>query len=231
MENKVSIILSTYNEANIIKKTINEIFSKIENVEIVLVDDNSTDGTLNIIKSINNENLKIYSRKTRGLASAFLLGMINTRGKYVGWTDSNMPQLIDHYKEMIEKLNEYDVVLLSRYVKGGGDRRSKLRNLSSRILNYACRTILGNEIKDYTSSIFIMHRRVLELGVPIAYGHGEFFIEFLYKIKKNGVRILEIPYIQPPDEEGSKTASSIYNFFRLGLRYLIRILITRFRIN
>ena len=167
MENKVSIILSTYNEAKIINKTVNEIFSKIENVEIVLVDDNSTDGTLNQIDSIKNNNLKIYSRKTRGLASAFLLGMINTKGNYVGWTDSNMPQLVHHFKKMIEKLNEFDVVLLSRYVEGGGDRRSKMRIQTRKILSNDCRIVVGNEIQDYTSSIFIMHRRVLKLGVPI----------------------------------------------------------------
>ena len=76
-----------------------------------------------------------------------------------------------------------------------------------------------------------MRREVLKNGIPIAYGHGEFFIEFLYKIRKNGVKICEIPYVQPPDAEGSKTASSIIRFFSLGLSYLIRIVITRFRKN
>lgn len=87
MDKKISIILSTYNELIIIKETINKIFSTLINVEIILVDDNSTDGTLEIIKSIKNDNLKIYTRKSRGLASAFLLGMINTNGDYIGWTD------------------------------------------------------------------------------------------------------------------------------------------------
>ena len=231
MNKKISIILSTYNEAHIIKTTVDKIFSTLENVEIILVDDDSNDGTIEVLKSIKNENLKVYSRKSRGLASAFLLGMINTNGQYVGWTDSNMPQLIDHFNKMIKELDNHDVVLLSRYVNGGGDQRSKMRILSSRILNFICRIVLGNQIKDYTSSIFLMHRDVLKYGVPIAYGHGEFFIEFLYKIKKNGVKFIEIPYVQPPDVEGSKTASSIFNFFKLGLRYLIRILITRLRIN
>lgn len=231
MDKKISIILSTYNEASIIKKTINEIFSTLDNVEIVLVDDNSNDGTIEIINSIKNENLKIFSRKSRGLASAFLLGMINTDGEYIGWTDSNMPQLTHHFKEMKKKLETYDVVLLSRYIQGGGDQRSKLRILSSQLINFFCRFMLGNEIKDYTSSIFLMKREVLKYGVPIAYGHGEFFIEFLYKIKKNNVKICEIPYIQPPDAEGSKTASSIMRFFSLGMNYLIRIVITRFRKN
>ena len=89
MSGKISIILSTCNEAKIIEKTVSEIFDKIQNVEIVLVDDNSTDGTVEKLENINNENLKIFQRKQRGLASAFLLGMINTTGKYIGWTDSN----------------------------------------------------------------------------------------------------------------------------------------------
>ena len=231
MDKKVSIILSTYNEASIINETINEIFLTIENVEIVLVDDNSTDGTLEKVNSINNKNLKVFSRQSRGLASAFLLGMINTDGDLIGWTDSNMPQLTHHFSEMIKKLDQYDVVLLSRYIDGGGDQRSKMRILSSQIINFVCRLILGNEIKDYTSSIFLMRREVLKHGVPIAYGHGEFFIEFLYKIKKNKMKIIELPYVQPPDAEGSKTASSILRFFTLGFGYLTRITISRFRKN
>ena len=231
MNKRISIILSTYNEASVIKKSINEIFSTIENVEIVVVDDNSNDGTLEIINSIENKNLKVFSRTSRGLASAFLLGMINTNGDYIGWTDSNMPQLTHHFKEMINKLDTYDVVLLSRYIEGGGDQRSKLRILSSQIINFICRLILDKDIKDYTSSIFLMRKEVLNYGVPIAYGHGEFFIEFLYKIKKNGMQICELPYVQPPDVEGSKTASSIVRFFTLGFSYLLRIIITRFRKN
>lgn len=231
MDKRISIILSTYNEASVIKKSINEIFSTINNVEIVVVDDDSNDGTLEIINSIDNKNLKVFSRKSRGLASAFLLGMINTNGDYIGWTDSNMPQLTHHFNEMIKKLDTYDVVLLSRYIEGGGDERSKLRILSSKIINFICRLILDKDIKDYTSSIFLMRKEVLNYGVPIAYGHGEFFIEFLYKIKKNGMKICELPYVQPPDAEGSKTASSILRFFTLGFGYLIRILITRFRKN
>ena len=231
MNKRISIILSTYNEASVIKRSINEIFSTIENVEIVVVDDNSNDGTLEIINSIENKNLKVFSRTSRGLASAFLLGMINTSGDYIGWTDSNMPQLTHHFKEMINKLDAYDLVLLSRYIEGGGDQRSKLRILSSQIINFICRLILDKDIKDYTSSIFLMRKEVLNYGVPIAYGHGEFFIEFLYKIKKNGMQICELPYVQPPDVEGSKTASSIVRFFTLGFSYLLRIIITRFRKN
>ena len=112
MNNKISIILSTYNEIHTVEKTINEIFLKLENVEVVVVDDNSNDGTLEKLHSIKNDNLKVFSRNTRGLASAFLLGMINTNGDYIGWTDSNMPQLISHFNNMKKELDNSDIVLL-----------------------------------------------------------------------------------------------------------------------
>ena len=54
MDKRISIILSTYNEASVIEHTISEIFKHVKNVEIILVDDSSTDGTLEKVKKINN---------------------------------------------------------------------------------------------------------------------------------------------------------------------------------
>jgi hypothetical protein len=61
--------------------------------------------------------------------------------------------------------------------------------------------------------------------VPIAYGHGEFFIEFIYKALKSNIKIIELPYSHPPDIEGmSKTASSLLNFVKLGIGYFVRVI-------
>ena len=135
MDKKISIILSTYNEAPVIEETINEIFNNIKNAEIILVDDNSSDGTLEKVKNINNPNLKIFSRKFRGLASAFLLGLINSSGDIVGWIDSNLKSAATKLPEMLDGLNNNDIVILSRYVEGGRDEWKKLRILSSKIVN------------------------------------------------------------------------------------------------
>ena len=232
MDKKTSILLSTYNEAPVIKKTIDEIFKHVEDVEIVVTDDNSNDGTYEIIKAIKNNKLKVFSRKDRGLASAFLLSLINSSGEIVGWIDSNMNSLVPKIPEMIKNLEKYEIVLLSRFIEGGGDERSKIRCLSSKIINSICRLILSNKISDYTSSIFVMRREVLQKVVPISYGHGEFFIEFLYKAHKKGIKILEIPYVQPADLETiSKTANNLFNFFFLGVNYIIRIITSLFRKN
>lgn len=225
MQKKVSIILSTYNEASVIEDTINKIFNNLENVEIILVDDNSPDGTYEIAKKNNNPNLKVFLRSSRGLASAFLVGLINSSGNVVGWLDSNMGSLANRLPEMLDKLNDNDIVILSRYVNGGKDLRRHQRVLSSQFINFICRIFLTNKIKDFTSGIFVMKREVLLSSVPIANGHGEFFVEFIYKAYKAGHQILELPYIHPADEEGmSKTASSIFRFYYLGFGYLVRII-------
>ena len=229
---KVSIILSTYNEALVIEETINKIFKSLNNVEIILVDDNSPDGTFEKVKKINNPNIKVFLRKSRGLASAFLLGLINSSSEIVGWLDSNMGILAERLPEMLSQLEKNDIVILSRYVDGSVDRRSKQRVLTSQLINFFCRVILSNKIKDYTSGIFLMKREVLLSAVPIATGHGEFFIEFLYKAHKAGNKIIELPYVHPPDIEGmSKTANSILKFCYLGFKYFIRIIQSLFRRN
>ena len=75
-----------------------------------------------------------------------------------------------------------------------------------------------------------MKRSVLNEVIPISYGHGEFFIEFLYKAKRKGIKILEIPFIQPPDKEGiTKTAPNIFRFIYLGFFYISRIILSLVR--
>ena len=231
MNKKTSIILSTYNEKNSIESTINDIFKYLPNSEIVVVDDNSPDGTYEILKNIKNDNLKIFNRKkNRGLATAFLTGLINTQGDHVGWLDSNMGSLSSKFPEMISKLDTYDIVLLSRYIEGGGDERNKVRVIASKLINGLARFLLRSKINDLSSGIFVMRRNVLLDVVPVATGHGEFFVEFLSHAEKKGSQILEIPYVHPVDIDGnSKSFPNVSRFLYLGFFYIIRLFQTIFR--
>ena len=226
MSNNVSIILSTFNEKLSIEFTIGELIKYLPGCEIVVVDDNSPDGTFDILKKINYENLKIFSRKkTKGLASAFLLGLINTSGDIIGWLDSNMGDTAKKFPEMLQYLKEADIVILSRYVAEGKDERNKIRVIASYLLNKFSKLILRSKINDLSSGIFLMKREVLNDVVPVAKGHGEFMMEFLYKAEKKGNKIIEIPYIQPIDIEGhSKSFPNIAKFLYLGFFYLVRII-------
>tara|TARA_B100000780_G_scaffold277481_1_gene248282 strand:+ start:5286 stop:5984 length:699 start_codon:yes stop_codon:yes gene_type:complete len=228
---KVTIILSSYNEKLSIKGTINEIIKHIPDVQIVVVDDNSADGTLEILKNINYPKLKIFSRKkTKGLASAFLLGLINADGEIIGWVDSNMGSVVERFPTMISELNNSDVVLLSRYVEGGEDQRNKVRVIASKLVNSLARFILSSKINDLSSGIFVMKREVLLDSVPVASGHGEFMVEFLYNVEKKGNKIFEIPYIHPVDIEGnSKSFPNLGRFLLLGFFYVLRLFQTLLR--
>ncbi len=232
MSLNLSVILCTYNEAKIISKTIDEIFRYNPNSEIIIVDDNSTDDTQNIIRNKNIQNIKLICRDSRGLASACLTGLLYANCENICWIDSNLPDLAKKIPQMIENLSEDNVVIMSRYVDGGADLRSKKRILTSKIINFFCRLILNSRIKDYTSGIFAIKKKILINVSPICYGHGEYFIEFIYKASKLNHKIVELPYQQPKDIEGlSKTTGSIFRFIVLGIHYFLRVLIARFRIN
>ena len=138
MSPKNSIILCTYNEGKYIENTISELEKNIPSLELVIVDDHSTDGTIEIIKKLNQNNKykTVFRKKSRSLASAFVRGIIETTGENIGWVDTNMSELASKFTEMEKYLQmDNDIVLLSRYVEGGGDNRVFLRSLCSKYFN------------------------------------------------------------------------------------------------
>ena len=102
----------------------------------------------------------------------------------------------------------------------------------SKYFNLFCRIILRIPVKDFTSSIFLMKRKILDETTFLGYGHGgEFFFEFLYNVHKKGFKIKEIPFIQQKDKdvENSKCSPNLIKFFYMGILYVIRIFITLIR--
>ncbi len=137
-----------------------------------------------------------------------------------------MGEVAPRFVEMAEELKlNNDLVILSRYIAGGGDQRNLIRVLCSKYFNILCRIILTSSIKDFTSSIFLMKRQIINEVTFLGYGHGEFFIEFLYKVHKKGFKIKEIPYVQKKDQDltNSKSAPNLVKFFYLGFIYIVRI--------
>ena len=234
MSAKTSIILCTYNEEKYIENIISELEKNISNLELVIVDDLSTDGTTEIIKKLNHNNKYkvVFRKKSRSLASAFVRGIIETTGDYIGWVDTNMSELAPKFNEMIAELKTgNDLIILSRYIDGGEDRRILLRSLGSKYFNLFSRILLRIPIKDLTNSIFLMKRQVMDEVTFLGYGHGEFFLEFIYNAYKKGFKIKEIPNIQKRDEDlkNSKSAPNLFKFLYYGLMYVLRVFSTIIR--
>ena len=234
MSFKVSIILCTYNESKYIENTVKNLNNNISDLELVIVDDNSSDGTIDIINKLNKDNRykTVFRKRSRSLASAFVRGITETSGDYIGWIDTNQSELAPKFNVMIKELEtDSDIVVMSRYVSGGGDERLLLRSLASKYFNLFARFVLRIPVKDLTNSIFLMKRKVLDEVTFLGYGHGEFFFEFLYNAHKKGFKIKEIPHIQKRDQnaQDSKSAPNLFKFLYHGVMYVFRIFSTILR--
>lgn len=227
----VSIILATYNEKENIQDTIGAILEHVRDpIEIIVVDDDSPDETWRLVEQMNDPHVKLIRRvQTKGLASAFNRGIIESSGEIVGWMDADMCMPPAMLPAMIEKLNEVDIVVGSRYAPGGVDDRTPLRVAASRLINGLATVVLGYGIRDYDSGFVVLRRSVFNKVSLIPTGYGAYFMEFLYVASRKGLKVYEMPYHFTDRAKGvSKSAPDIISFFRTGMGYVYRIFEARF---
>lgn len=229
----VSIVIATFNERENIGKTIDGIFSHVRApFEVIVVDDDSPDKTWHHVAEREDPRVKVIRRiDTRGLASAFNRGIIESRGELVGWMDADTTMPPALLPAMLEALRTHDLAIGSRYAPGGEDLRTPLRVLASRMINGFARLVLGGGVGDYDSGFVLLHRHVFDKVTIIPTGYGAYFIEFLYQCLRKGFTLKEIPYRFRDRTEGySKSFPSLWRFFVTGLGYVQRILWARVRI-
>ena len=237
MENKnsnidVSVVLPTYNEKQNIKEMIKQLLFYLKNnVEIIVSDDNSPDGTWKIVETISKKDkrIKLIRRfRNKGVGPSIWDGIKASKGKYIVWMDCDLTMPPSLVPKIISQLKDYDVVVGSRYAKGGKDDRSFIRVLTSRLINWFANIILNFKIKDYDSGFVAVKREVFDKVKFNPQGHGEYCIEFLYKCTKKGYKAKEVGYVFTERKLGeSKTSQYIYSVFLYGIQYIKRIIKVR----
>jgi dolichol-phosphate mannosyltransferase len=229
---RVSIVLATFNEQENILDTIASLFAHLgESAEVIVVDDDSPDGTWHLAQELKNPRVKVIRRVgTRGLASAFNRGILESRGQIVGWMDADMCMPPAMLPGMVALLDTYDVVVGSRYAPGGRDDRTRLRVLASRLINGLATRVLGYGIRDYDSGFVVLRRSVFDRVSLIPTGYGAYFMEFLYTCRRKGLTVHEVPYTFRDRQKGiSKSAPSLWRFVVTGAQYVVRIFVARLR--
>ena len=173
-EMKISVIVPTYNEAENIKKLIPMIDSVLKDYdyEIIVVDDNSPDGTAEVAKKLAEQYpVKVLVRKKKlGLASAILYGFMNANEDVLGVIDADLQHPPELLGKMAKKIKDgYDIVIASRYVKGGGTEGwSFHRWLISKVAILLARPLTN--VKDPMSSCFLLsYKLLLEILVKSNY--------------------------------------------------------------
>jgi dolichol-phosphate mannosyltransferase len=210
---KVSVVIPTYNESENIEKLIPEILhifkeNKIKG-EIIVVDDNSSDGTGIIAEKLAKKfgNMVVLHRKGKlGIGSACADGIKKSRGNVVITLDadfSHPPQAIPALLNEIKKGNE--IVIGSRYIKGGEIRGWGVhRKVTSRGANFLARLFLGLKTRDMTTYFRAYTKQALnKIDMEKIIFSGYFFsIELIYKAEKKGIKIKEVPVLFIDRESG-----------------------------
>jgi dolichol-phosphate mannosyltransferase len=220
----VSVVLPVYNEADNLHAIIDRLRIAIPGCEIIVVDDDSPDGSGKIA---GEAGARVISKTgSRGLASALHDGTVSARGKIVLWMDCDLSMPPEDAPRLIEKIRTgADVAVGSRYVDEGEDRRPFIRRVTSRMINTFAELMLPVKIRDYDSGFVAARKNVMD-SVPLATsGWGEYCIEFLCMAGIKGFRIEEVGYIFSDRVYGeSKSMRSFISFFSLGLNYIRRII-------
>ena len=202
---KSIVIIPTYNEAENVTNIINKVLSLPVSFDILIVDDNSPDGTASLvnelIRKIDNKIYIINRPNKVGLGKAYKEGFLwalEKRYEYIFEMDADFSHNPSDLIRMFNNLTDYDVVIGSRYVDGINVVNWPLsRIILSYFASIYSRVITGLPVKDATSGFVGFKREVLEkmnLSSILFNGYA-FQIELKFKAFKNNFKILEIPII------------------------------------
>ena len=201
---KTLIVTPTYNERKNIKALVDALFRLNPDYHILVVDDNSPDGTAKIVKDLqkNYHNLHLAERpKKRGLGTAYCYGFkwaLERDYDYIVQIDADLSHNPEDVPSMVELLNKYDLVIGSRYCDGISVVNWPLRRLFlSYGANLYSRIVTGVKIKDLTAGFKAWRRNVLEdIDYDNIRSQGYAFqIEMNFHAERKGYKIYEHPII------------------------------------
>lgn len=226
----ISIIIPTYDEKENIEKLIPIISGILEegyDYEMIIVDDNSSDGTTKVAEELSREYpIKVLKRNGKfGLASAILHGFRYAKGDILGIIDADLQHPPEYIKEFVQAVNNgYDIVIGSRYIEGGKiEGWNKIRRIISKGAIILSKP-LHNNIKDPISGYFFMKKSVIQ-GINFSSIGYKLLLEII--VKGNYKEVIEIPYTFKIREKGKSKMGmkEMYSYINLiGHLYRYKLL-------
>jgi dolichol-phosphate mannosyltransferase len=214
----ISIILPARNERENVLAIIPEINGMLEGREheIILIDDDSQDGTMRAVWSLNLPFVKAFCRRGKtGLGSAVGFGIQEARGDVVVVMDSDFNHQPKYIPVFLKLLEHHDCVCGSRFLKGGG-MANRLHQALSRMFNRFVGRLTSGSLTDYSYGFFAVRKEsLMRLNFnQIFWGHGDYGIRFLFYLEKAGASILEVPVINGQRRTGRPNRAYVRNFWR-----------------
>ncbi len=211
---KTMVMIPTYNERENINNLINDILSLDNDISVVVVDDNSPDGTSQLVESSFNNNLRvdlICRKNDKGRGTAGIVGFEHALKKgadYIIEMDSDYSHHPKYIPTFLKEIQNSDVVIGSRNVEGGKELgRSVFREFITWFANVYIRIIMRINVKDCTSGYRCFRRQALEsIGLGKMVSKGPSIVEeILYACHLKKFRIKEIPIVFEDRTRGDST--------------------------
>ncbi len=200
----VYVVVPTYNE----RENIGPLLGKITALEglplhVLVVDDGSPDGTAALVEEISRRDGRVMllnRGRKMGLGSAYYDGfrhVLKLGADVVVSMDADGSHPPEMIPVLVQRVWEgVDVAVASRYVKGGRWSAGAWRMLVSRGANFLARVCTGLDVSDATSGFRAYSRRAVELLVEKEFERGYVFqVELLYRLKRRGLRHVEVPFV------------------------------------
>ena len=231
----IAVVIPTYNEAENIEPLARQLLALPLRLRVVVVDDKSPDGTGGILDRLAGEDDRvrpIHRPAKLGLGTAHIAGFkraLSDGATCILSMDADFSHDPRHIPEMVAKMGECDLVIGSRYVRGGGTRHCTLpRRALSWGANAFAKTMLGLRARDCTAGFRCYRREVLErMRLEDIFSNGySFLIEMLYRAQRLGFNIGEVPIIFENRQRGASKVSkkeiyrAIYTVLRLRFQRL-----------
>lgn len=230
----LSIIIPVYNEAQVIKKNLEQVIEGIKqffiDYQIIIAEDGSDDGTDSIIKQLAENNPQITHlhfdmRLGKGLAIKRSIKI--AKEKIIAFMDADLSIPIKHLPSLVQMINQGCTMAIgSRAIKGSLVKRPPIRKIASKIYNLTVRLLFKDGIHDHQCGFKAFNRdHILPLINEID-DKGFFFdTELIIKTKMKGCKITEIPIIW----EEPKDRISKFQLVQDGIKILVKLL--KLRIN
>ena len=226
------IVIPTYNERENLTRLLDAVHSSLPTAEVLIVDDNSPDGTGDLADDYASEHPHVHvmhREGKQGLGTAYLAGFRWALARdytHIFEMDADFSHPPDRLQALLDATQSADVALGSRWVKGGGTEGWPLkRQLLSRGGSLYARTVLGVGVRDLTGGFKCFQRHVLEAidldGVQTV-GYG-FQIELTWRALEAGFEVVEVPITFVDRIAGkSKMSGSIF-MEAVGLVWKLRL--------
>ena len=237
-EERALVIVPTYNEAENFPLIVPRILEQDERIDVLVVDDNSPDGTGRMADEMAAENPRVHVLHREGklgLGTAYLNGFdwaLERDYEFILEMDADGSHDAKHLPEFLAAIQDADLVLGSRYLKG---RVTVVNWPMSRLLlsyfaNIYARVVTGHRLYDATGGFKCFRRRVLEaIDLDAVHSNGySFQIEMSFRAWRKGFRIVEIPIVFVDRVEGTSKMSggivreAVWMVWLLRLKRLFR---------